>query len=54
MPRCEFDGPVEGINVVSEGDEAALVPSPDEEYIIDVSPPNPGAGNKVQMPACAL
>ena len=41
--RCELDSPVEGIDMVSEGGEAVLIPGPDEKYIIDVSPPYPGA-----------
>jgi hypothetical protein len=41
--RCELDSPVEGIDMVSEGGEAVLIPGPDEKYIIDVCPPYPGA-----------
>ena len=41
--RCELDGPVEGIDVVSEGDEAVLVPGPDEKYIVNVPQPYPRA-----------
>ena len=40
---CELYGPVEGIDVVSEGDEAVLVPGPDEKYIVDIPQPQPRA-----------
>ena len=39
--RREFDGPVEGIDVVNECMEAIFLPGPDEEDIVDVTPPNP-------------
>ena len=39
--RSEFDGSVERINVFNESMEAFFFPSPDEENVIDVAPPNP-------------
>ena len=41
--RSEFDGPVEGIDVVNECMEAIFLPGPDEENIVNVAPPNPWA-----------
>ena len=39
--RSEFDGPMERIEMVNESMEALLLPGPDEEDIVDVTPPNP-------------
>ena len=37
----EFDGSVEGIEVVNEFKEGIFLPGPDAKIIIDVAPPDP-------------
>lgn len=47
--RGEFDGAVERIDVIDEGEQAILITGPNEEDVINVAPPDKGtAGSRTE------